>query len=365
MIFKITIGEKELYFSNKLRASSTYSRTPVEKVNSSDVIYRRKGKYSQHYDLLEKVYTDFNFISDDLDRLDVEFILDELKINIITFHGDIEISNSRGERHLLKGLYSKFRMYYCNIYERYVTTDFSMFRDTFSTFEIAGNDYMHSHCPTYTSHIDDNKVRIAIENERFTGVCLGTSELGTLLNQKYNDISDIDFTTIFMHIDTFIRWESLEGGPHRIMYQTYSKQFGIRVDTEVKNIDVILESLIRSGKLKTNMNGILLNVDNNSISEICEQLDFLKRDKSALNCVYVPDKKKKYEDMEDSFLLSNVFFNGDYVTVNCNKLLPGEYDEYILSIFNNIDNDILSEITKTLNNILKVYTFDKEYEVVN
>ena len=365
MIFKITIGEKELYFSNKLRASSIYSRSPIEKVNPSNVIYSRKGKYSQHYDLLEKIYTDFNYISDDLDKLDVKFTLNNLNIDIITFHGNIEISNSRGERHLLKGLYSKFRIYYCDTYEKYTTIDFSMFRDTFSTFEIADTNYMHSHCPTYNSCTYDNKVEIGSENKKFTNVCLGTSELGTLFNQRYNNITDIDFATIFMYIDTFIRWESLEGGPHRIIYNLYSKQFGIRVDTEVKNIDIILESLIRSGKLKTNMNGISLNIDNNSVSELCEQLHFLKRDRSALNYLYVPDKKKKYEDMENSSLSSNVFFNGEYVTINCNKLLPGEYDEYISLIFNNIDNNILSEITKTLNDILKVYTFDKEYEVVN
>jgi hypothetical protein len=315
MIFKITIGEKELYFSNKQRAGSIYSKISSDKINDSDVIYSRTGKYVKHYDLLEKIFTDFNFVNDNLDNIDVEFTLDCLDTKVTIFHGNIEISNSKGEKHLLKGLYSNFEMYYCYAYEKYRIKEFGMFRDTFGTFEIASNNYMHSHCPTYTSCIHNNKVTINHHYRNFTHVCLGTSELGHLFDIRYNDILDIDLTTIFMYIDTFVRWESLEGGPHRVKSQMFGKQLGITVDTENKNMDVIMERLIRSRKLKTNMNGIMLNVDSNSISEVCEQLDFLKRDKSRCNFVYVPDKKIEYENMENSELPSNVYIICEYITV--------------------------------------------------
>jgi len=366
MIFKIKIGEKELYFSNKLRVSNEFSKLPEGHKYTSEKVYKRTGKYSHHYDVLEKIYNEFSYVNENINDLDVQFSLSYKSYKLIIYHGDIEISNSENEKHPIKELYSSFKIEHDEYNRRTWTTDFRMFRGKYSAFELLNEGgYLHSHCSTYSSHIRDGEVKIDNNFIYSHDVCLGSSELGTLLGTRHNSISAIDLTTIFMYIDTFVRWESLEGGPYRKLNDMYGSTFGVRVSTDITNTDSMIRHLIHSGKLDIHMRDNKINSNIDSIIRILTESNILKNNRSKKNHIYDLSKKKKYMELENSSLLSQVFFNGKYVNIICEKMEENEYDQYIDLMFNNIDNNIVFDIKSKIDELLSVYSFDKEYEIVN
>jgi len=362
MIFKINIEGNEIYFVKK---NNIYSKSNDSSKIDNKLIYSETGKYSQNYEVLNKIYNEFYYVYQSVENLDIHFTLGNINYDILVFHGDIEISNSRNEKHIIKSVYTKFILYYfCNI-DKFKITDFKMFRGGYSSFELE-QDYLFSHCNINYSVRENNKIKINDGILSFVDICLGESELKKLLNTQYTIIDDIDMVNIFLYVDNFIRWESLEGGPYKKIYSIYNFAFGINNHIDIEGLEVIIPIIIRQKGLQTLIDEYKkIKIEENSLNEVIKFLNLFKPNCSVYNFIYDECSLEYHIRIEDSFALSKVYFNGNYIKVECKKFDLNIYGKYISTIFNNINTTIIQTIKKKLDNLLSVYEFEQEYEIVN
>lgn len=141
---------------------------------------------------------------------------------------EVIIKNDLELEHTIKNLFVKLR--FTNKYT--LNAHPIGFRSTYSTKELLLN-YTHSHI----SGLGVNNQ--SIDTNTF---CLGSSELVEnlrILNQRYNDDSFITEEEILMflfNLETYVAWESLEGGPYKkieqlndwgLLFQNFGQTFGV------------------------------------------------------------------------------------------------------------------------------------------
>jgi hypothetical protein len=129
-------------------------------------------------------------------------------LNLIIHYPHTIITNSNKEKHNLYDIYIdlKFDMD-CNLFR-----GIEFHRSAYTYLELI-NNYAHSHVPG--SYVLDlmNK-----QNSIYNKPCLGTSQLqSSVANWSINNhsLTIFDYMILLEHLDTFIGWESLEGGPYK------------------------------------------------------------------------------------------------------------------------------------------------------
>lgn len=134
-----------------------------------------------------------------------EIFEDDYDYYIIVRYPLVEIVNSRGNKHTLRDVFIRHNFYSSGV----LKTNFGMTRTTFTPNEI-GNMYLHSHHSSITSFYDITE---------FKTTCLGSgvlsSEINTLKVMSARNFDPIRILGYFANVDSYIGWESLEGGPYR------------------------------------------------------------------------------------------------------------------------------------------------------
>jgi hypothetical protein len=150
---------------------------------------------------------DYDEYSKDPDNYDEsEYIIKEmLVINIYVHFPSLVITNSKGYEHPILDLFVKFTItninpnndYRCDVYIEGT-------RSTFSLKEMC-NAYVHSHLlgGSYSFH----------------QFCLGSSSYGMLLTDVRMNPTEETWLMIFMGLENYVSWESLEGGPYRKIHE--------------------------------------------------------------------------------------------------------------------------------------------------
>lgn len=139
------------------------------------------------------------------DRVDIvkssEFIT-----NIIIHFPEINITNSRNQNHLIKDLYVKFNIDiklrdFVDISKTVSKGLIYLFgiRQTYSLKEYESR-YNHSHL---SSGISD-----------WSRFCLGSSVFNTLIENVKITLSEEDWNLMFLSLENYLSWESIEGGPY-------------------------------------------------------------------------------------------------------------------------------------------------------
>lgn len=126
---------------------------------------------------------------------------------ILLKYKNIEITNSKGHRHVMPSLIFKI-----SIDTFYFSCDFKVIRDVLTKHEVYSN-YNFSHANNDYYNLGAN-------------LCFGSSE--TEINKSFNLMNSFfnfnssyfkkDFSSlvnVYLNIDTYIRWESIEGTPYR------------------------------------------------------------------------------------------------------------------------------------------------------
>ena len=152
----------------------------------------------------------------DEDHYDLLFYYDETERSfnfvIIVKHEDVIVKNSIEQSHYIGTLFT----YLFGIKKDKDTFLLSPYlcgtRPTYSFSEIA-SDYVHSHLPKDSSR-------------NFNGFCLGHDD-SIFMGMRYDSMGEDDYGRykassiqlegLLLAVENFIRWESLEGGPHKKM----------------------------------------------------------------------------------------------------------------------------------------------------
>lgn len=121
---------------------------------------------------------------------------------MLTIHfPEIEIKNSRDNRHLIRDLYVGLHL--TSTY-RIGNTSVTGTRSTRTIDEVNSN-YVHSHLSSYDRALD------------FSHFCLGTGVINeNLLLARDSDpsVNNFGYEILFESLNSFVAWESLEGGPY-------------------------------------------------------------------------------------------------------------------------------------------------------
>lgn len=181
-----------------------------DRIISEDEIVHNKGQHLRnYYDLTKKILTDL-IVNDLYDRCDVidryytfnytytGLSYDHPILEFIYLHDDFDITNSRNEIYTIKGLASTWNY---TLIGRNVTYDnVKGFRTKVTDLESGHRGYRHSHLR-------------ANQMYDHTAYCLGTSDVSSR-KRSHTAIEDLDILYDVVIMDSFVRWESLEGGPH-------------------------------------------------------------------------------------------------------------------------------------------------------
>lgn len=124
------------------------------------------------------------------------------RFDLIVYFPKIQISNSKGMLHDIKDLYVKLG---CTIgmHRDYIAANVHLEgRRTTVTDKELMSDYGHSHM---------SSIGIA----SWCTFCLGSSDFAMILQTMRMSSTTEDWTLLFLSLENYLSWESLEGGPYR------------------------------------------------------------------------------------------------------------------------------------------------------
>jgi predicted CopG family antitoxin len=186
-----------------------------------------------------------------------EINIDYESLKIILKYNDITITNSEGNSHFIKSMF--VRIVYNLVSNKFINSLYGKAGEL-SVKEL-NCGYVHSHMPGNVS--DWGKF------------CLGSSEItGILADLSINEFNDAKFDLLLYNLEEYIKWESLEGGPHfKIKDLNYGSNNILCITDE--SISEVHKSFIRNtSKFNTmfdySINKIKINIDDLLITNILD-----------------------------------------------------------------------------------------------
>lgn len=269
---------------------------------------------------------------DDLDLL-FNHYSGRYDVNITTRWGDIEITNSNDQKHPILGIYTKASLSISRS-GTIVMKSFQILRDTYTSFE-KYHGYIHSHVQS-NSYVTS-----------FNRVCIGDSDLRMIFMRKRLSMKNFDVYRLLMYIDSFIRWESLEGGPYFKITGLYRKistsieeDIPSEVMIEVVN-DMDIEILLHPHELK---------IPENLIAEAVIKNPNIKKTLPNSSSVKKDNWWNEYSE-GNSITCSSTYFRGKNVVVN---IIPTteEHDTLTDTVFNSYNTSAVKQLSDKFTTIL-------------
>ena len=144
----------------------------------------------------------------------------KMEVHCIMRMKEFTIKNSSGHTHLIRELLVKIPITYDHIEKVFRVENPEGIRTVFTTHEIY-NEYIHSHLPSGFKPEDFYHVGGTDFRHPYKKFCLGKGEILDIISDlQQSDFDCETFQLLIYHIQTMVKWESLEGLPHIKMYGT-------------------------------------------------------------------------------------------------------------------------------------------------
>ena len=283
--------------------------------------------------ILNTVYGDnwdiqFEFINPSKDFIDYDLNIDNpkhtynglvpYKMNIVIHYPEIEVINSHNITHTIKDLYIAIPIFICSLrnnsddegeYNKPFIHKLQGCRFTCNQLEYL-TGYLHSHLNTKVKYLNCNN---------FNSFCIGEGPMTLLIGQLNELLSEIPtrsqnlkldlnlFELYFRHINTYVRWESLEGGPYINISQinninTYSPAYNNQ-DINLKYIFDFFKDEIKNENLKFNFT-----IENNLINIVIDD-NFYETVYNVLNEQLTVIKTVPYQSYDENY---NWYLNSEF-----------------------------------------------------
>jgi hypothetical protein len=312
-----------------------------------DIIDRDSFQYhiilKHMYDILDHRYrSDGN-----IDNIDIVVNYDSYlafhKMDIIMYHGDIEISNTLGHKALLKEVYTKTIV---RVYKNHMKfMNLKLFRSRMNSIE-AVHRSQHSHAP-----------RQSLVDSQWLPMCLGDSELYTHFfkrKRKYTDMS-----LYCMYLDAYLAWESKEGGP----YNTIESVYNCETSDDVSINDIDIDSII---------------YDNADIFEVIESNNRISISSDFVNKIQIDDIPKqnnysKFLDFKNLHMIntdypnpigSNVKFRNKNLLITVEDACRNELLPYVSTMYVRIPDKVVNMIKERISSIINFNYAENRKETV-
>ena len=153
-------------------------------------------KFQENQDLAFEVKNNFEFF--------------ELRPYFKVLYPEIEITNTKKEKHTIKNLVVVFSLEWDSHFKKWKIDEMTGLRLTLSYLEL---NKLYSH-----SHLNSSDLANNFKSMTSSKFCLGSSTLGMSI-AEYNTESDKEKSNLVLEgilytLDTYVTWESLEGVPH-------------------------------------------------------------------------------------------------------------------------------------------------------
>lgn len=273
--------------------------------------------------------------------------LSPTEFQLIILFPEVNITNSKAYKHVMKDLYVKINIdisiHNVTNGNRLSNIGLSGRRGKLSEEEYH-SDYGHS-------HFSGRGI------ERWSDFCLGSSDFAMIIQTMRFSLTPEDWSLLFLSLDNYVSWESLEGGPyHRI--NSVSLRQESHNSSDFRNHALELIKTLPNACLTLNDGEIVLNTDHPALSEHYLTNSRIRSFRS---------------DASGSFATTQVRFNS-HVSRKCTsftfkdqQVVPTLYekDREASTELPNIDLDVIDFYNRTIIKELKHYKFRYEYNKIS
>jgi hypothetical protein len=146
---------------------------------------------------------------------------DKGSYNVTIWFPEVKITNSRGNSHLISDLYVRFTVGNIRLDREYkITLNFTGARGNITVKEVSSN-YGHSHLSGWWWGI----------------FCTGSSEFKLLMEEVRMNLEEGSWEMLFMSLENYLKWESLEGVPYRYLESiAYSSSSSVDLTPHLRNL---------------------------------------------------------------------------------------------------------------------------------
>jgi hypothetical protein len=316
----------------------------------------RQRKERQLAELKEKFKT-FVFTSDEVyaiakdifgeEYIDIEKV-SATEFNLIVLFPEINITNSRRHKHVIKDIYVKINI---DISVQNVSTG-----DRLSTITLSGrrgklseeefqSNYGHSHFSGGGT-------------ERWSDFCLGSSDFAMILQTMRFSLTPEDWSLLFLSLENYLSWESLEGGPYKNIQNIALRQQSYNT-SDFRNHALELIKTLPNACLTLNDGKIEINTDHPALLDHYVSRSRIKSFRS--------DRATSFESMQTRF--------NDHVRNDCrpftfkgNRISPVLYRKSPQGNApeqENLDQDVIEFYNRTIIKELKKYNISYDYNKIS
>ena len=251
----------------------------------------------------------------------------------------IEITNSRKHSRILNELIVMFPFRFSSDYGCSYLGDPCGLRYSLQQDEWCSG-YFHSHLP------GTNRMNSFSSVTQTNEFCLGTGEISELLMELATEYDPERIELLLYVVDGYVQWESLEGGPHRVMAKTTIENDELEVNPSQSDMRVL-------------NNRLLYYLHNNHQS--------LPFDFTYNNNVFKVINNKKLDDFVKN-IFTNTYLRDYFKHVICKKGNNGRYFTYDRNIIeNNSPIQAIRSIKNTYGELPFIYIQGEriDYQITN
>lgn len=298
-------------------------------------VFDAEGVYAIAKDIFGEEYVDVNKQS-------------ITQFDLIVLFPEINITNSRNHKHVMKDVYVKINI---DITSHNVNTG-----DRLSNIVLSGRRGKLSeeeyHSAYGHSHFSGRGI------ERWSDFCLGSSDFAMILQTMKFSLTAEDWSLLFLSLENYLSWESLEGGPYKnissvsLRQQTYNS-------SDFKSHALELIKTLPNTCLTLNDGKIVFNTDHPALLEHYTTNSRIKSFRS---------------DSNNSFASAQTRFNS-FVSAECvpfafkgQLVIPVLYGKDRATTATeqiNIDQDVIDFYNRTINKELKYYNIRYDYNKIS
>lgn len=205
------------------RRRYTFGFDCIERMATTEEIEKEKEKIEEENKLFAEKYSKFVYTADTIGAIANDVFGDEMvdirqntddenRFSIIVRFPHITITNSNDSRHEIKDLYVMFSVHvYPDYFDSKGATKMEIRLDgrrgavTLKEFD---SDYSHSHLGTGITR-------------GWSSFCLGSSAFKVVMMEAQENPTHDNWTLLFLSLLNYVKWESLEGGPHKKIESLY------------------------------------------------------------------------------------------------------------------------------------------------
>ena len=306
----------------------------------------------RHHLILKHFYEllDHKYRSDgSIDNIDITTYYssyrDHYEIDIIIYHGNIEVSNTLGHKALLKEVYTKTFIHADEKGMRF--KNLKMFRSRLNATE-ASDRFQHSHSQ-----------RQYMSSPDWVHMCLGDSELYTHFFKRKRKYTDMSLYCVYL--DAYLAWESREGGPYSTIEYVYNSP-SIQIDNANLN-DVDIDRII---------------YDNADVFEVVESNNTITVSSDFINKIEIDGIPKQngyqnYLNFDNLNMINEVYkdpirscckFRNKELLLTVEDTDKEEILPYISTLYNRIPDKLVDMIKERISSIINLNYANNTEETV-